>query len=66
MSSPESALLGKLKDAQAQYALESLKNPGERREYDYGFRCGKVAGIEAAIQVLLAQVKEERDGDRDL
>lgn len=60
----ESVLLNKLKARQAQYALESLKAPGDKTEFEYGRRVGVVLGIEMAIEELLNMVAEEKS-DRD-
>lgn len=64
--SVEQALLGKLKDEQAKYALQSMQMPSAKNEFEYGFRCGKVAGLEAAMNLLLDMFKEERDGEKGL
>lgn len=60
----EGELLNRLKRAQEQYALEALKMPQEKSEYEYGLRVGVVAGYEKAINVLLAMVDEDKS-DRD-
>lgn len=62
----ESVLLGKLKAKQAEFALLSLKQPSQRDLFEYGYRVGVVAGLEEAINVLLALLDEERNGDKDL
>jgi hypothetical protein len=62
----EDQLLGKLKEAQASFALDALRRPGTRDSFEYGYRVGTVAGYEAAITLLLNLFKDERDGERDL
>lgn len=62
----EQALLNRLKAEQQTYALEALRMPGAKSEYEFGLRVGHVAGLERAIGVLLEMLDEERNGDRDL
>lgn len=62
----EAALLNRLKAEQQKYALEALKNPGAKTEYEFGLRVGYNAGLECALGVLLKMLDEERNGDRDL
>ena len=66
MSGVETKLLNTLKAKQSQFALEALKQPQNRDAFEYGYRVGTVAGYEAAINVLLAILDEERNSDRDL
>lgn len=61
----ETALLNRLKAAQAEFALESLKRPHSRDTFEYGLRVGTVAGYEAALNLLLSLLDEERNGERD-
>ena len=65
MSLPEQ-LLARLKAEQQSFALQSLQRPQNRDAFEYGYRVGVVAGYEAAIDVLINLLREERDGDRDL
>jgi hypothetical protein len=51
---------------QQRFALEALKKPQTRDTFEYGYRVGIVQGYEAAINVLLQLLKEERDSDPDL
>lgn len=60
----DSAILNRLKHRQAQFALDSLRTPGDRSEYEFGYRVGVVAGYEKAMEEILALLKEERDNDR--
>lgn len=62
----ESTLLSRFKAAQAEFALEALKRPVQRDSFEYGYRVGVVAGYDAAISVLLAQLNEEKNSDKDL
>lgn len=62
----EQILLNRLKEAQREFALESLQKPNNRDAFEYGHRVGTVAGFELAINVLLATVQEEKYGDKDL
>jgi len=62
----EAQLLNNLKVKQTEFALESLKRPQNRDTFEYGYRVGVVAGYEAAINVLLAILDEERNSDKDL
>lgn len=62
----EATLLARLKAEQAQFALDALKRPVQRDGFEYGYRVGVVAGYEAAIALLLKQLDEERNSDKDL
>jgi len=62
----ENKLLSALKAQQAQFALDALRRPQQRDAFEYGYRVGTVAGYEAAIDLLLQLLREERDDDRDL
>lgn len=66
MSNFETALLNKLKTEQTFYALESLRRPGMKTEFEFGQRCGHIAGLEKAVEILLAVLDEERNGEKDL
>lgn len=59
----ETKLLNGLKQAQAEFALESLRKPSSRDTFEYGYRVGHVAGQEAAINLLLQLLKEEKELD---
>jgi hypothetical protein len=62
----EQALLNGLKAEQQAYSLQALSHPNLKTEFEYGFRCGVNAGLEKAVEILLAMLKDERDNDRDL
>lgn len=59
-------LLNRLKADQQNFALDALRRPQTRDTFEYGYRVGIVQGYEAAINVLLQLLKEERDSDPDL
>lgn len=62
----ETRLLNRLKVQQQTFAVDALKRPQERDAFEYGYRVGVVAGYEAAINVLLSLVDEDKNGDNDL
>ena len=61
-----SALLNALKTEQTRFALEALQRPQNRDAFEYGHRVGVVDGFEAAINVLLKLLDEEKNSDNDL
>jgi len=66
VSGIETRFLNALKAQQQRFALEALRKPQTRDAFEYGYRVGVVAGYEAAIDILLQLLKEEKDGDPDL
>ena len=62
----ESQLLNRLKAEQQSFAVEALRRPQTRDTFEYGYRVGMVAGYEAAIDVLLNLLDEEKNLDNDL
>jgi hypothetical protein len=62
----ETLLLNRLKTAQQEFAFEALKRPQNRDAFEYGHRVGVVEGYEAAINLLLNLVNEDKYGERDL
>lgn len=62
----ESKLLNRLKAQQQQFAVDALRRPQDRDAFEYGYRVGVVAGYEAAIDVLLKLLDEEKNSDNDL
>ena len=62
----ESKLLNLLKANQAEFALEALIRPQDRDTFEYGYRVGVVAGYEAAMDVLLNLLDEDKNGNFDL
>lgn len=62
----ESKLLNRLKESQLRYSIDSLKQPVQRDAFEYGHRTGVVAGYEAAINVLLQLIDEDKYRDNDL
>lgn len=61
----EAKLLNRLKTEQQQFSVDALKRPQERDAFEYGYRVGVVAGYEAAINVLLKLLEEEKSGGND-
>lgn len=59
-------LFNRLKADQQSFALDALKRPQTRDTFEYGYRVGIVQGYEAAINVLLQLLKEEKNSDNDL
>lgn len=62
----ETILLNRIKAEQQQYSLDALKRPQERDAFEYGLRVGTVAGYEAAINVLLNLIDENKNGNNDI
>ena len=62
----ESQLLNRLKAEQQSFAVDALKRPQTRDTFEYGYRVGMVAGYEAAINVLLNLLDQEKNSDNDL
>ena len=62
----DSKLLNLLKANQAEFALEALRRPQDRDTFEYGYRVGMVAGYEAAMDVLLNLLDEDKNGNFDL
>ena len=62
----EAKLLNRLKMEQQQFSADALKRPQERDAFEYGYRVGVVAGYEAAINVLLKLLEEEKTGGNEL
>lgn len=56
----ETKLLNRLKAEQQRYAVEALGRPQHRDAFEYGLRVGTYAGYEAAINVLLSTIDEEK------
>lgn len=61
----EAKLLNRLKAEQQQFSVDALKRPQERDAFEYGYRVGVVAGYEAAINILLTLLEEEKTGGND-
>ena len=62
----ETKLLNRIKTAEADFALESMKKPQNRDAFEYGYRVGVVAGYEAALNILFSLLDEEKNSDNDL
>lgn len=56
--------LGLLKSEQAKYAMESLQRPARRDEFEYGERCGHLAGLLRAEQLLLQLIEDDKNESR--
>lgn len=61
----ENKLLNRLKAAQLQFSMDALKRPQNRDAFEYGHRVGFVAGYDAAIDILLKLLEEEKSGGND-
>lgn len=59
-------LLNRLKAEQSKFATEALTRPDRRDAFEYGLRVGTVAGYEAAINILLTLLDEERNDNPEL
>lgn len=66
MSQVADQLLNRLKAEQLTYALEGLRKPGTKTEFEFGQRCGYMAGLDRAMEILLKALDEERSGEKDL
>lgn len=62
----ETHLLNRLRAAEAEYAVQALKSPGNKTEYDFGYRCGYMAGLEGALGILLGLLEDNRRDGEDL
>ena len=62
----ESQFLNLLKINQSNFALDALRRPIDRDNFEYGYRVGMVAGYEEAINLLLQHLSEEEYSDNDL
>ena len=59
-------IFDRLKKGQQEFALNALRRPQTRDAFEYGYRVGMVEGYEAAINIVLAALKEEKDVEKDL
>lgn len=59
-------IFDRLKKGQQEFALAALRRPQTRDTFEYGYRVGMVEGYEAAINIVLAALKEEKDVEKDL
>lgn len=53
-------VLGKLRQMQAEYALDALINPNLKDAFEYGKHCGVEQGLRRAEQLILQEVEEEK------
>lgn len=59
----EQEVMRLLKQEQANFALEAMKKPTNGTEFEYGFRCGVVTGLELAFnKIVEIFTKEKNDG----
>lgn len=58
--------LKRLTIEQHAFALEALKRPGDKSEFEFGFRSGKVAGYDAALSIINNLIKEADSDDNKL
>ena len=59
----EEQILNSLKKQQERYAVEALRRPSDKTEFEYGFRSGYFHGLEDAVNILLEEVKKDHDND---
>lgn len=59
-------LFNRLKADQQSFALDALRRPQNRDAFEYGYRVGMIAGYDAAINLILQLLKEEKDDNNDL
>ena len=62
----ETKLLNALKAKQFEFAEEALRHPQDRDVFEYGHRCGMMAGYESSINALLQLLDEEKFGDKNI
>lgn len=62
----ETKLLNRLKEEQYKYSVEALRRPQNRDAFEYGHRVGIMEGYDAAINVLLTLIDEDKYRDNDL
>jgi len=62
----ETKLLNRLKEEQSKFAAEALRRPQSRDAFEYGHRVGIMEGFDAAINVLLNLIDEDKYRDNDL
>lgn len=62
----ENLLIGRLKKAQQELALQAMLRPAQKDLFTLGQASGMVIGLEAAIDEVLKMLSEERDDGNDL
>lgn len=62
----ETKLLNLLKAEQQGFALEALRRPQDKTEFEYGFRAGTLHGLDMSVSILLKILKDEKDGNNDM
>ena len=61
----EAQIIARLKAEQADYAQQALRLPNEKTEFDFGYRVGTMAGLERAINLIFALIKESEEDKMD-
>jgi hypothetical protein len=59
---PESRLLNALKSEQVGFAVDALKRPMDKTEFEYGFRSGVVHGLQMAVEMLVQIASDNKSG----
>ena len=54
-----------LDQEQAAFALEALKKPNLGSDFEYGYRCGIVLGMEIAKNKFISLLDEEKGSDNE-
>ena len=62
----EKNLIGRLKKAQQELALQAMLKPSQKDLFTLGQASGMVIGLEAAVDEIITMLKEERDNGNDL
>lgn len=65
MSFPD-RLFNRLKAEQQKFALDALQRPQNRDAFEYGCRVGVIAGYDAAINLILQLLNEEKNDNNDI
>lgn len=52
-----------LDQEQATFAVEALKKPNLGNDFEYGYRCGVILGMERAKNMFIGLLDEEKHSD---
>lgn len=63
--SPE-RLIGRIKARQQKHSVDSLKKPLDKTEFEYGRASGFYLGLEEALNIILNQLEDDKNGRDDL
>ena len=55
----EGQLIHKLKEEQVRFALLAMQQPSNKDAFEYGHRVGFYAGLEKALAIITASLKDE-------